>query len=68
MLNVPDTVGYTGPEEIAAHIRMQLERVPNAYQAVISAHCHNDLGLAVANTLAGSKAAPARSMHHQRPR
>ena len=52
-INIPDTVGYTVPEEFAALIRMLRERVPNADQAVFSAHCHNDLGLAVANSLAG---------------
>jgi 2-isopropylmalate synthase len=52
-INIPDTVGYTVPDEFAALIRMLHERVPNADQAVFSAHCHNDLGLAVANSLAG---------------
>jgi len=52
-INIPDTVGYTVPEEFAALIRMLFERVPNADKAVFSAHCHNDLGLAVANSLAG---------------
>ena len=52
-INIPDTVGYTVPEEFAALIRMLHERVPNADKAVFSAHCHNDLGLAVANSLAG---------------
>ena len=52
-INIPDTVGYTVPSEFAALIRMLHERVPNADQAVFSAHCHNDLGLAVANSLAG---------------
>jgi 2-isopropylmalate synthase len=51
-INVPDTVGYTIPDEFAALIRMLRERVPNIDQAVLSAHCHNDLGLAVANSLA----------------
>ena len=52
-VNVPDTVGYTTPDEYAALIRAILARVPNIAQAVISVHCHDDLGLAVANTLAG---------------
>jgi 2-isopropylmalate synthase len=52
-INIPDTVGYTVPKEFAALIRMLHERVPNAHKAVFSAHCHNDLGLAVANSLAG---------------
>jgi len=51
-LNVPDTVGYTQPEEYAALIRMLRERVPGADQVVFSVHCHDDLGLAVANSLA----------------
>jgi len=55
-VNVPDTVGYTVPEEYAALIEMLLGRVPNIDKAVISVHCHNDLGLAVANSLAAVKA------------
>jgi 2-isopropylmalate synthase len=51
-INIPDTVGYAVPEEFAALIRMLVERVPNIDKAVISVHCHNDLGLAVANSLA----------------
>jgi len=51
-LNVPDTVGYTQPEEYAALIRYLREHVPGASRAVFSVHCHNDLGLAVANSLA----------------
>ena len=50
-LNVPDTVGYTQPDEYARLIRFLRERVPLASQAVFSVHCHNDLGLAVANSL-----------------
>jgi 2-isopropylmalate synthase len=52
-VNIPDTVGYATPEEFAALMRMVLERVPNSDKAVFSTHCHNDLGLAVANSLAG---------------
>ncbi|MDE2229494.1 MAG: 2-isopropylmalate synthase [Alphaproteobacteria bacterium] len=51
-INIPDTVGYTVPDEFAALIRMLKNRVPNIDKAVISVHCHNDLGLAVANSLA----------------
>lgn len=51
-INVPDTVGYAIPDEYGALFRMLIERVPNAGRAVFSAHCHNDLGLAVANSLA----------------
>jgi 2-isopropylmalate synthase len=54
-VNIPDTVGYAFPEEYGALIRSIKENVPNIDQAVISAHCHNDLGLAVANSLAAVK-------------
>jgi 2-isopropylmalate synthase len=50
-INIPDTVGYAHPEEFADLIRMIKNRVPNIDKAVISVHCHNDLGLGVANTL-----------------
>ena len=52
-INIPDTVGYAVPEEFGALIAMLFERVPNMDKAIISTHCHNDLGLAVANSLAG---------------
>ena len=55
-INIPDTVGYTVPEEYFALIEMLRERVPNADKALFSTHCHNDLGMAVANSLAGVKA------------
>lgn len=51
-VNIPDTVGYTTPTEFGGIIRNLFNRVPNIDQAVISVHCHNDLGLAVANSLA----------------
>ena len=51
-INIPDTVGYALPEEFGAIIKMLFDRVPNIDKAVISTHCHNDLGLAVANSLA----------------
>jgi 2-isopropylmalate synthase len=51
-VNLPDTVGYSTPDEIGAFFRTILSRVPNADKAIWSAHCHDDLGLAVANTLA----------------
>jgi 2-isopropylmalate synthase len=51
-INLPDTVGYATPETYGAMFHDMLARVPNADQAVFSTHCHNDLGLAVANTLA----------------
>ncbi|MDX2028286.1 MAG: 2-isopropylmalate synthase [Alphaproteobacteria bacterium] len=52
-INIPDTVGYTTPQEYAALIAMLVNRVPNIDKAILSTHCHNDLGLAVANSLAG---------------
>jgi 2-isopropylmalate synthase len=52
-INLPDTVGYAVPEEYAAMFRAVRERVPGADKAVFSTHCHDDLGLAVANSLAG---------------
>ncbi|MEX1083633.1 MAG: 2-isopropylmalate synthase [Xanthobacteraceae bacterium] len=55
-INIPDTVGYTVPEEYFKLIAMLRERVPNSDQACFSVHCHNDLGMAVANSLAGVKA------------
>ncbi len=51
VINIPDTVGYTTPDEFAALISAIMDRVPNIDKAIISVHCHNDLGLAVANTL-----------------
>jgi 2-isopropylmalate synthase len=51
-VNIPDTVGYNLPEQFGSLIRQLRERIPNADQAVFSVHCHNDLGLAVANSLA----------------
>lgn len=55
-INLPDTVGYTEPQEYFDMIRMLKERVPNIDQAILSVHCHNDLGLAVSNSLAAVKA------------
>jgi 2-isopropylmalate synthase len=55
-INIPDTVGYTVPEEFFALIEMLRNRVPNIDKAVLSVHCHNDLGLAVANSLAAVRA------------
>ena len=52
-VNIPDTVGYATPDEFASLIRMIVGRVPGADTIVFSTHCHNDLGLAVANSLAG---------------
>ena len=55
-INIPDTVGYTVPKEYFEIITMLRERVPNIDKAIISTHCHNDLGLAVANSLSGVQA------------
>jgi 2-isopropylmalate synthase len=55
-VNLPDTVGYSTPDEIYDFFHTILSRVPNADKAVFSAHCHDDLGLAVANTLAALRA------------
>ncbi len=52
-INLPDTVGYAVPEELGTMIADIMERVPNSDKAIFSMHCHNDLGLAVANSLAG---------------
>mgnify|MGYP003684489101 FL=1 len=51
-INIPDTVGYAIPHQFADTIRQIITRVPNADKAIFSVHCHNDLGLAVANSLA----------------
>ena len=51
-INIPDTVGYNIPEHFGELIGRLIERVPNSQKAVFSVHCHNDLGLAVANSLA----------------
>ncbi|MGI9465084.1 MAG: 2-isopropylmalate synthase [Aestuariivirgaceae bacterium] len=53
-INLPDTVGYSVPDEIRDMFRQVREQVANADKAVFSAHCHNDLGLAVANSLAAA--------------
>jgi len=55
-INVPDTVGYSIPELWAEQFRTLLERVPNADKVIWSTHCHNDLGMAVANSLAAVRA------------
>ena len=52
-INLPDTVGYAIPEEFGEFIQYFVDHVPNIDKAIISVHCHNDLGLAVANSLAG---------------
>lgn len=55
-VNIPDTVGYTLPHEFDATIKAIINKVPNIDKAVISVHCHNDLGLAVANSLSAVNA------------
>ncbi len=51
-INIPDTVGYTAPRESAELIRMLINKVPGADQVIFATHCHNDLGMATANSLA----------------
>ncbi|HAP32863.1 MAG TPA: 2-isopropylmalate synthase [Firmicutes bacterium] len=55
VVNIPDTVGYAVPAEYGALIRRIMQNVPNAYKALFSVHCHNDLGLAVINSLEAVK-------------
>ncbi|HWB29010.1 MAG TPA: 2-isopropylmalate synthase [Vicinamibacterales bacterium] len=55
-VNLPDTVGYSTPDEIGRFFRDVITRVPNSDKAIFSAHCHDDLGLAVANTIAAIQA------------
>ncbi|MEJ6023031.1 2-isopropylmalate synthase [Ramlibacter sp. PS4R-6] len=61
-INVPDTVGYAVPELYGNFIKTLRERIPNSDKAVWSVHCHNDLGMAVANSLAGVKIGGARQV------
>lgn len=61
-LNIPDTVGYAVPELYGEFIRNLRERIPNSDKVVWSVHCHNDLGMAVANSLAGVKIGGARQV------
>ncbi len=53
VINIPDTTGYTLPTEYGEMIRFVMEHVPNIDRAIVSVHCHNDLGMATANALAG---------------
>ncbi|QPH55706.1 2-isopropylmalate synthase [Pontivivens ytuae] len=55
-INIPDTVGYTAPRESAEIIRMLIEEVPGADEVIFATHCHNDLGMATANSLAAVEA------------
>lgn len=61
-INVPDTVGYAIPELYGEFIKTLRERIPNSDKAIWSVHCHNDLGMAVANSLAGVKIGGARQV------
>jgi 2-isopropylmalate synthase len=61
-INIPDTVGYAVPEQFGQMIKRLRERVPNSDQAVWSVHCHNDLGMAVANSLAAVMIGGARQI------
>ncbi len=61
-INVPDTVGYAIPELYGNFIKTLRERVPNSDKAIWSVHCHNDLGMAVANSLAGVQIGGARQV------
>ena len=55
-INIPDTVGYTTPQEYGELIKILKNKVPNIDKAILSVHCHNDLGLAVANSIAAINA------------
>lgn len=55
-INIPDTVGYTAPRESAALIKMLIDKVPGADEIIFATHCHNDLGMATANSLAAVEA------------
>lgn len=61
-INIPDTVGYAVPALYGNFIRTLRERIPNADKAIWSVHCHNDLGMAVANSLAGVQTGGARQI------
>ncbi|MEZ4775927.1 MAG: 2-isopropylmalate synthase [Bacteroidia bacterium] len=53
VVNIPDTTGYCLPEQYGAKIKYLMENVSNVHKAILSVHCHNDLGMATANTIAG---------------
>ena len=63
-INIPDTVGYTTPKLMFEAIQALRQRVPNIAKAVLSVHCHNDLGLAVANSLAAIRGQAGRMHDH----
>ncbi|MCK5066094.1 MAG: 2-isopropylmalate synthase, partial [Bacteroidales bacterium] len=53
VINIPDTTGYTLPDEYGSKIKYLVDHVPNIHKAILSTHCHNDLGMATANTMSG---------------
>ncbi len=53
VINIPDTTGYTLPDEYGKKIKYLIDHVPNIHKAILSTHCHNDLGMATANTMSG---------------
>ncbi len=61
-INIADTVGYAVPELFGTMVKTLRERIPNSHKAVFSVHCHNDLGMAVANSLAGVQIGGARQV------
>ena len=61
-INIPDTVGYAVPQQFGEFIRQLRQRIPNSDKAVWSVHCHNDLGMAVANSLAAVQIGGARQI------
>src|SRR2546422_3671135 len=61
-INIPDTVGYAVPQQFGEFIRQLREKIPNSDKAVWSVHCHNDLGMAVANSLAAVMIGGARQI------
>src|SRR4030088_2144134 len=61
-INIPDTVGYAVPQQFGEFIKKLREKIPNSDKAVWSVHCHNDLGMAVANSLAGVMIGGARQV------
>jgi 2-isopropylmalate synthase len=61
-INIPDTVGYAVPQQLGEFIRTLRERIPNSGKAIWSVHCHNDLGMAVANSLAAVQIGGARQI------
>mgnify|MGYP000340837468 CR=1 FL=1 len=64
-INIPDTVGYATPTHMAHVIETLVNRVPNIDRAIISVHCHNDLGMATANTLNATAPSPDRAVVFQ---